>query len=151
MFLNAIRLRLIAGTGLMLALAGCATGPAFDKPVVAPASQAQVYLYRPWQFPGGAASLKLFVDGAPTELTPPNRSWQRVVLAPGSHAFGLTEYLNTFSCGGARVDVQAGQTVYLAVDFTLTGTGTVNHLSCVLVPRDEAQALKDMAGLPLSK
>jgi hypothetical protein len=109
---------------------------------------AQVYLYRTWQFPGSGSSLKISQDGTQTDKTIANSSWGRMVVAPGRHTFALKEYLNTFGCGGAQVEVAAGQTLYFGVDFSLMSTtGTNSVLTCRMVRREEPQALKDLAGM----
>jgi len=150
--------KLMTWTGLMGvaaamgALSGCASGPAFTAVEAAPEGQAQVYLYRPWQFPGSAATLKISVDGVQTESTLPNSSWERIVVSPGHHTLGLREYLNTFGCGGAQMDVAVGQTAFFAVDFsTATPIGTQSYVVCKLESRDQPTAMKDIAGLRRSK
>lgn len=144
-------MKFVGMLGMMCALAamsGCATGPAFTGVEPPPAQMAQVYLYRTWQFPGGAASLKISQDGKQTDKTIANSSWERMVVTPGRHSFALKEYLNTFGCGGAQVEIEAGQTLYFGVDFSLRSTtGTNSVLTCRLVRREETLALKDLAGM----
>ena len=143
-------IKVVAAMAVVTAMSGCASGPAFTAVEAAPAGQGQVYLYRTWQFQGSAANLKIYQDGAQIDKTIPNASWERVVVSPGRHTFGLTEYLNSMSCAGAQVDVAAGQTVFLSVDFSfIYPTGTAVSI-CQLLPRDEQQALKDIAGLKRS-
>lgn len=129
-------------------LTGCASGPAFTTVEPPPVGQGQVYIYRPWQFPGGAASLKVIQDGTQTDKTVPNSSWQRLVVPPGRHGLGLREYLNTFSCGGVEVDVAEGQTVFVGIEFSfMTTVGPTSYVVCKMERRDEERALKDIAGM----
>ena len=144
-------LKVATAVAVVTAMSGCASGPAFTAVESAPTGQGQVYLYRTWQFQGSAAVLKISQDEVQTDKTLPNASWQRLVVGPGRHTFGLKEYLNSMSCAGAQVDIAAGQTVFLGVDFTfVTTVGTQTYSVCKLTQRDEQSALKDIAGLKRS-
>ena len=137
---------------VMTALSGCATGPGFVGVEPPPEGLGQVYLYRPWQFLGSAATMKVIVDGVQTEATLPNGSWERLTLTPGRHGVGLKEYLNTFSCGGVEAQVEVGQTIFVGVDFTtVTPIGTQAYLVCKMEQRLGQNAMKDIAGMRRSK
>ncbi len=146
------RARTAGVMALTVMLSGCATGPSFVGVETPPEGLGQIYLYRPWQFLGSAASMKVILDGARTESTLPNSSWERLTVKPGQHGLGLTEYLNTFSCGGVQVEVGIGQTVFVGVDFsTITPIGTQAYLVCKMELRQELTAIRDIAGMRRSK
>lgn len=132
-----------------VALSGCATGPAFQSPVPAPAGQAQVYIYRPLVLAGGGTSHRITVDARSEALSLPNASWQRVVLAPGVHALAIQDYFGIMKCGPypLRLELAAGQTAYVANVVKTTFRLERLYIGCTVEVRPQEQALKDMAGL----
>lgn len=132
---------------ITVALVGCATGPAFKSPEVAPADRAQLYVYRPLVLAGGGVAHKITIDGKTETLSLPNASWQRVLLAPGTHTVSIKDYFNLMPCGGIGIDLAPGQTAYVAnVVKTTPGLGAL-YISCGIALRAEHQALKEMVGL----
>lgn len=145
-------MRAAVATALMTALLGCATGPGFVGVEPPPEGLGQVYLYRPWQFLGSAATMKVIVDGIQTEATLPNSSWERLTLTPGWHGLGLKEYLNSFACAGVEVQVEVGKTSFVGVDFTtVTPIGTQAYLVCKMERREEQTATNEIAGMRRAK
>ena len=139
--------RRIAAIACAAALAGCATGPAFKAPEAAPAQQAQLYVYRTFGVYGGGVSHKITIDGKAETLSMPNGSWQRVLLAPGAHTVAIKDYFSTMDCGSLGISMAPGQTVYVADAVKTTqGLGAL-YVSCGVVQKPEAEALKDMVGL----
>jgi len=137
----------IAIIAIAIALAGCATGPAFQSPETAPVDRAQLYIYRPLVLAGGGVAHKITIDGKAETLSLPNASWQRVVLAPGAHTVSIKDYFNLMPCGGLGIDLAPGQTAYIAnVVKTTPGLGAL-YVSCTVITKSEDQALKDMTGL----
>ena len=139
--------RSISALAICAALVGCATGPTFNTPEPAPADQAQLYIYRPFAISGGALLKKVMIDGKAETLSLPNMSWKRVLVAPGMHTVSITDPFNLTQCGGVRVNLEPGQTAYIAnLIKTYVASRTI-YISCVtnVIPRE--QALKDMAGL----
>ena len=131
------------------AVAGCATGPAFQAPLPAPADQAQVYVYRPFVLAASGMSHKITVDAKAETLSLPNASWQRVLLPPGPHVVSIQDYIGAMRCVPfpLRLEVAAGQTYYVAnVVKTTQGVGTL-WVGCTVESRPQAQALKEMSGL----
>lgn len=146
------RAKTASAVALTVTLSGCATGPSFVGVEPPPEGFGQVYFYRSWQLTGGAASMKVIADGVQTETTLPNGSWERLPLKPGRHGLGLRDYLNTFSCGGVEVEVEAGKTIFVSVDFTtITPIGTQAYLVCKMELRQELTAIRDIAGMRRSK
>lgn len=140
-------LRASAAIAFAATLAACATGPAFKSPEVAPAGQTQLYVYREFGMYGGGVAHKITIDGKGETLSLPNRSWQRVLLAPGAHRVSIKDYFNSMDCGGVDVVLAPGQTEYVAdVVKTTQGLGAL-YISCAVVKKSEVEALKDMVGL----
>ena len=137
----------VAGIAIAAALYGCATGPAFKAPESAPADRAQLYVYRPLVMAGGGVAHKITIDGSAETLSLPNASWQRVLLAAGTHTVSIKDYFNIMPCGGVSIDLAQGQTAYLAnVVKTTQGLGAL-YVGCGVIEKPEEEALKDMVGL----
>lgn len=138
----------------LLAFSGCATGPVFQGPEAAPKDAAQLYVYRPVRMAGGGTSNKISVDSRSDTLSLPNGSWQRVLLAPGTHTVSVRDYFNTMYCGPFPLTLQllAGQTTYVENLVGLSGvaySGTValSQTGCSVRTVPEEQALKELASL----
>lgn len=143
----AFKTRIVFALLTIASVTGCATGPAFQSPETAPADRAQLYVYRPLVLAGGGVSHKVTIDGKAETLSLPNASWQRVTLAPGAHSVAIRDYFNLMPCGVLVIEVQPGQTAYVAnVVKTTPGLGAL-YISCSVVARAPDQALKEIAGL----
>ncbi len=130
-------------------LSACATGPAFQAPGPAPADQAQLYVYRTAKLIGSGNSHRVTIDGPREPLSLPNASWQRVLLAPGTHTVLVRDVFGTMTCGPAPLQIMltAGQTAYVAnVVGTTQGLNRL-YIGCSVTERDETTALVELAGL----
>ena len=144
-----LALRAIGCTTIVAVAGGCATGPTFTSPELAPAGRAQLYIYRPMVLAGGGTVHKVIIDGKAAALSLPNASWQRVLLAPGPHSVAIRDYFGVMPCSPTPLSLvlDAGVTAYVAnVVKTTQGIGTL-YIGCTVVQRLPEQALKDMAGL----
>ncbi|MBA3772345.1 MAG: hypothetical protein H0X13_07640 [Ramlibacter sp.] len=128
-------------------LAGCATGPAFKSPEAAPGDRAQLYIYRPMVLAGGGVAHKVTINGKAETLSLPNASWQRVLLAPGTHSVAIRDYFNIMPCGALTVELLPGQTAYVANVVKTTPALARLYISCSVVERGQDQALNEMVGL----
>lgn len=128
-------------------LSGCATGPAFQSPEPAPADRAQLYIYRPMVMAGGGTVHKVTIDGKAETLSLPNASWQRVLLDPGTYTVSIRDYFHIMPCGSVTIELQPGQTRYVAnLVKTTPGLGVL-HIGCIVTLPEQEQALKEIAGL----
>lgn len=142
-------LKPILGLLAVSMLSACATGPAFQAPERVPADQAQLYVYRPAKLYGGGNSHRITIDGQGESLSLPNASWQRVLLAPGTHTVLVRDVFGMMTCGPAplQITLTAGQTTYVVnVVGTTQGLNRL-YIGCSVAERDEKQALGELAGL----
>ena len=131
------------------ALAGCATGPAFQALEPVPTDRAQLYVYRPLAFASSVVIHKVRIDGQASALNLANGSWLRVVLSPGPHTVSVATYLNfsPASCGAVQVSLAPGETAFVANVQKMTQGPNRQYIVCTTVSKPRDEALKEMTGL----
>lgn len=146
-----VLLGLVGLLSVLSIVSGCATGSAFEQADPAPADQAQLYIYRKFSWGFGAQNVhQVTVDGAEPALRLPNASWQRVLLAPGTHTLQITDYMASRRCQPFPMLVQAraGETLYVENTYRATGDGQGRvYVSCPSRLQEEKTALEDLKGL----
>lgn len=135
----------------MATLAGCATGPAFQALEPLAPDQAQLYIYRKfdWSMPGQGVH-EVTIDGQKEHLRLPHTGWQRVLLTPGTHTVAITGPWGGRKCTPLLmlVQMEAGQTRYIENKIVSRWRdANTLYVSCLSQLQPEAQALTDLAGL----
>jgi hypothetical protein len=142
-------IRRAAAIAMLALLGGCASGPAFKAVEPAPADSAQLYIYRPMVLANSANVHKVTIDGKAETLSLPNASFQRVLLAPGSHTIAIRDFFNTMHCAPSplTIELRAGQTAFVAEVVKITQGIGAQYVGCAVTLRPQEQALQDLAGL----
>lgn len=128
-----------------LAIAGCATGPAYRDPGDPPSGKAQLILYREFALGGGAYPMNFWLDGK--EFASLWASGYTVVsVAPGAHKLSVGQWGN--QAHSQPFEVKASQRVYFLVStdtsnitaFSASAVVVTNSLVVIKMPPEKAQA-----------
>jgi hypothetical protein len=123
-----------------LALAGCATGPAFQKVESVPKEKGLVYIYRPSQM-GGAALVPMIVVNNYSAVSLKNGAYYTYAAPPGKISIAI----NHTGRRTVDFDVKAGETYYVRGGMVTMGFG-VPYIELV----DAATALPELAETKLA-
>ena len=120
---------LILAAMMTLVLGGCASGPAFQPPVL-PADKAVIFIYRPSAF--GFAKAYDVKRGEDTIVTMKSRGYYPYVTDPGTVTLSAT----TETTDSVTLDVKAAQAYYVRAGMKVGFW--VNRPTLAVVSHDEA-------------
>lgn len=132
-----------------MASAGCATGPAFERPEPSASGRAVVYVYRAQSILGAGVKLEIWIDARKVGAML-NGGYQRLEVMPGAILVSAPDCRPTTT----TITPAAGAVAYVQVELTnrtfeLGGRHYFDY-GCRLVVRTEAEALAVLPGLRLA-